>query len=66
MYEDHLTTSVDATGDDARVAYHRACALRSYFIVFVDIYIFVDKSETYVDVVYIKYFIDLEKIHEYN
>lgn len=27
---------------------------------------FVDKSATYVDVVYLKYFIDLTAIHEYN
>lgn len=31
-------------GDDARVAYHRTCALRSYFTVLVGTCIFVDKS----------------------
>lgn len=28
--------------------------------------IFVDKSATYVDVVYLRYFDDLERVHKYN
>lgn len=32
----------------------------------VDMSIFVDKSATYINVVYLSYFIDLERFHEFN
>lgn len=66
LYEDHLTTIVDALGDDTRDAYHITCALRSCFMVLDKTCIFVDKNVTHVDVVYIKYFINLERINEHN
>lgn len=42
---------------------HRQCTLRCYLLFLVEMSIFMDKSETYVDVVYLKYFIDLTAIH---
>lgn len=52
--------------DAVKVEYHRQCALRCYLLFLVGTSIFVDKSEIYVDVVYLKYFIDLTMIHNYN
>lgn len=52
-------TLEEVEGDDAQVVYHRTHALRSHFMVWVDTSIIMDKNVTYVDVVYIKYFIDL-------
>lgn len=40
--------------------------MRSYFMVLVDTCIFLYKSSTYVNVIYIRYFINLEMIHEYK
>ncbi|XP_050897988.1 uncharacterized protein LOC127104888 [Lathyrus oleraceus] len=53
-------------GDDQQVALHRANVMRAYLIYLVGIVIFVDKSATYTDVVYLQYFQDFERIHEYN
>lgn len=44
----------------------RKYALKSYFLILVGTSIFMDKSATYVDVVYLKFFMGLEQIHEYN
>lgn len=57
LYEHHMNAFVVANGDDAQVAYHRVCALRSYILVLVDTSIFMDKSATCVDVIYLRYFI---------
>lgn len=66
LYEHHLTVTVDADGDDGHVAYHKVCALRSYLLILVDTSIFMDKSATYVDAIYIRNFIDLKRTPEYN
>lgn len=65
-YINNLNANVDVMSDDAHVAYHVVCALRTYFLFLVDKSIFVDKSLTYVDIVYIEYFMDMDMIHEYN
>ena len=59
LHENHSVAIVDDDGDDARVAYYRACELRSYFLVLVGMPRFVEKIMTYVNVIYLKYFIDL-------
>lgn len=66
LYEHHLTAFVDVYGDNARVSYHKTCALRSYLLVLANTFIFVGKSATYVNIMYLRYLIDLDKIHEYN
>lgn len=66
LYKDHLQKVVDAEGNDMQVEYHQTCALRCYLLFLVDMSIFVDKSVTYINVVYLQYFIDLTTIHEYN
>lgn len=66
LYKDHLVATLDADGDDIHFAYHRVCALRLYFFILIDTSIFVDKSVTCVSVIYLRYFIDLKMIHEYN
>lgn len=53
-------------GDDEHVIHHRSYTLISYKMYLVDKSIFVDKSVTYVDVVYLRDFADLERIHKYN
>lgn len=65
-YIDHLNAIVSVVSDDAQVAYHRKSALKTCFLILVGTRIFMDKSATYVDVVYLKYFMDLEQIHKYN
>lgn len=59
MYKYHMDVEVEAKGDDEQVLFHRQCALRLYFMYLVDTSLFMDKSETYVEVVYLTYFIDL-------
>lgn len=59
LYQHHLVVALDDDGDDAHVAYLRVCALRSCLLVLVDTSIFVSKSLTYVNVIYLRYFINL-------
>ena len=66
LNKDHLQWAKDAEGDDLQVEYHQTCALRCYLLFLIDTSMFVDKSATYIDVVYLQYFIDLTTIHEYN
>lgn len=66
LYIHHLVAVVGADGDDAHVMHHRACPLRSYLMYLVDTSIFIDKKAYYVNMVYLKYFIDFMRIHEYN
>lgn len=54
LYRDHLVAPVEADGDDAWVMYHRTCALKAYLMFFVGTPIFVEKSATYVDVIYMR------------
>lgn len=51
---------------DMQVEHHQTYGLRFYLLFLVGTYMFMDKSATYVDVVYLQYFIDLTTIHEYN
>lgn len=64
LYEHHVATFMDV--DDAHVAYHIACTLRSHLLVLVGTLIFMEKSVTYVNVIYLGYFIDLDIIQKYN
>ena len=60
-----LNAAVEAN-DNAHITHHKVCALRSHLLYLVDMSIFVDKNAYYVNVVYLRYFIDLGRIHEYN
>lgn len=66
LYENHMAVYVDVDGDNAHVSYYIAHALRSYLVVVIGMSIFIDKSVTYFDIFYLRYFIDLEKIQKYN
>lgn len=57
---------MEAEGDEEHVLYRRRCALSSYLMYLINTAIFVDKSVTYVDLIHLTYFIDLEMIHKYN
>src|SRR4051812_580984 len=46
--------------------YHRGCALRCWYMHVVGAAIFVDKSARYVDVTYLRYFMDLTTVHLWN
>lgn len=52
-YKSNLVATVKVEGDEELVLFHRQCALRSYFIYLVDTTILIDKSETYIDVLYV-------------
>lgn len=58
VYKDHLVVVVESDSDDAHDLHHRARVLMSYLMYLVDTFIFMDKSVYYVNVVYLKYFID--------
>ncbi|XP_058766151.1 protein MAIN-LIKE 2-like [Vicia villosa] len=65
-YKKNLDLVDDPDGNDLLVGYHRECALRCYFLFLVGTSMFVEKNVTNVDVAYLKYFIDLTAIHEWN
>src|SRR3954468_14719489 len=46
--------------------YHRGCALRCWYMHVVGAACFVDKSARYVDVTYLRYFMDLDTVHQWN
>lgn len=56
----------NADDNELHVTYHKKCSLRCFVIFLVDTSIFMDKRITYVDVAYLKYFIDLSANHEWN
>lgn len=60
----HATQQV--VGNDEKVMQYKAFALRVYLLYLVDMSILVDKGVTYVDVVYLRYFADFKRIHDYN
>lgn len=66
MYAHHLVAVEHTYGNNEQVMYHKSYELRSYLFYLVDTSILVDKCACYVDVVYLNYFTDLERIHEYN
>src|SRR4051812_32910528 len=68
LYENHLAAAAESEeeGDGLFVEYHRGCALQCWFMFLVGIALFVDKSATYMDMTYLRYFIDLTIIHEWN
>lgn len=43
LYEHRLDAAVEVDDGDTRVAYHKACALRSDLLVLVNTFIFMDK-----------------------
>lgn len=66
QYTHHLAATMHVEGDSEHVMYHRACALRSYLLYLVGSSIFMDRSDYYLDVAYLRYFTDLKQIYEYN
>ena len=66
LYGENLELVENADDDELHVTYHKECALRCFLLSFVGTSIFVDKSATYIDVAYLKYFINLSAIHEWN
>ncbi|XP_058733463.1 protein MAIN-LIKE 1-like [Vicia villosa] len=68
LYHDHLVmeTDCETRGDDFFVQYHCQCALRCYFMLLFGTSLFVDKSANYVDATYLRYFMDLDTVREWN
>ncbi|XP_058746819.1 uncharacterized protein LOC131619772 [Vicia villosa] len=68
LYENHLMAAADSEqeGDRLFTEYHRACALRCWFMFLVGIALFVEKNATYVDMTYLQYFIDLTIVDQWN
>lgn len=54
LYKDHLATTMEDDDDDARVMYHKGCALRAHLMFLVDTLIFMDKIATHVDDIYLR------------
>src|SRR3954470_3939104 len=59
-FEHHLVAADEAedAGDELFTHYHRGYALRCWYMHVVGAAIFVDKSASYVDVTYLRYFMD--------
>lgn len=66
MYKYHLAAAVDAEDEDEHVLFHIQYSLMSYFMYLVGTIIFMKKNATYINVVYLTFYIELERIHEYN
>lgn len=66
LYGENLKLAEEANEDHLHVTYHREYALRCYLLFLVDTSTFMDKSAPYVDVAYLKYFVDLSTIHKWN
>lgn len=66
LFQNNLELAESADNNDLQVIYHWECALRCFLLFLVDTSIFVEKSATYVDLAYLKYFINLLVIHEWN
>lgn len=66
LYQNNLELAGNADSDDLQVTCHRECVLRCFLIFLIGTSIFVDKSVTYFDEAYLKYFINLSAIHEWN
>ncbi|XP_058750743.1 protein MAIN-LIKE 2-like [Vicia villosa] len=66
LYEHHLVAAAGAEdeGDAVFVEYHRDCALRCWLMFLVSTSLFVDKSATYVDLTYLRYFMNLSTVDE--
>ncbi|XP_058726959.1 protein MAIN-LIKE 1-like [Vicia villosa] len=67
-FEFHLDAAAEAEqeGNDLFREYHRGCALRCWYMHVVGAACFVDKSARYVDVAYLRYFMDLDTVHQWN
>lgn len=66
IYGEKLELTENLDGDELQVTYHRECTLRCFLLFLVGTSIFMDKSETYVDVAYLKYLINLLAIHKWK
>lgn len=66
IYANEIHRAEQTDGDTEQVAVHISYALREYLLFFVGTLIFMDKNATYTDIVYLRYFMDLQRIHEYN
>ncbi|XP_050878283.1 protein MAINTENANCE OF MERISTEMS-like [Lathyrus oleraceus] len=66
VYTYELLRAQHARGDNEQVGLHKVYAIIAYLLYLVGIAIFVDKSATYTDLVYLRYFEDFKRIHEYN
>lgn len=66
VYTYEILRAEEAIGDDEQVGLHIAYAMRAYLLYLVGITILVDKSATYIDVIYLRYFEDFKRVHEYN
>lgn len=63
LYKNKLEFDDDADKNDLQVGYRVKHALRCYFSFLVSLSMF-EKSATYIDVAYLKYFINLRVIHK--
>lgn len=53
LYKYHLFPALEDEVDDEHVLFHKPCAFRSYFMYLIDTIIFVEKTATYFDIVYV-------------
>lgn len=67
LYKYHLVAAVEAEGDDELNFVSKIMCIEVILhILGWHVNIYGQKNATYVNIVYLTYFIDLERIHEYN
>ena len=66
VYTYELQRAEQARGHNEKVKLHRAYDMRANLLYLAGTAIFMDKSATYTYVIYLRYFKDFERIHEYN
>lgn len=66
MFRYHLDATIEVDSYNALVAHHRVCALRPYLLYLVGMSKFMDKRAYYAVIVYLRYFINWERISKYN
>ncbi|CAL5198435.1 unnamed protein product [Lathyrus oleraceus] len=66
VYTYELQRAEKTKGDDEQERNHIVYAMRAYLLYLLGTMIFVEKSATYTDVIYLLCFEDFERIHEYN
>ena len=66
IYRDKILRVKEARGYNEQVGLYRVYAMRAYLLYLFGTTIFMDKSATYTNIVYLWYFEDFKQIHEYN
>ncbi|XP_058784017.1 protein MAIN-LIKE 1-like [Vicia villosa] len=66
VFREEVQRAQDAHGDAEKVTMHKRYAMRACILYLVGTPIFMDTVATYTDIMYLRFFVDLETVHEWN